>query len=70
MWRLWTRGWGPRAWWYWFRTEGFPMWFAWRLPPRLAYWVFIRVYALDGQGPGEDFKRVCDAWEAKYGGLI
>ena len=63
MWRLWTRGWGPRAWWYWFSTQGFPMWLAWRLPHRVALWTFIRVYAADGQSPGPEYKRVYDFWE-------
>lgn len=68
MWRLWTRGWGPRSWWYWWRTEGWPMFVVWKiLTPRLCYWAFIRVYALGGQGPGPEFKEVCDRWEAKYG---
>lgn len=62
MWRLWTTGWGPRAWWYWFHTEGFPMWIAWKLPHRIALWTFIRVYAKDGQSPGPDYKRIYDAW--------
>ena len=62
MWRLWTRGWGPRAWWYWFSEYGFPMWVAWKVPRKIALWTFIRVYALDGQGPGEEYRRVYDAW--------
>lgn len=24
MWRIWTRGWGLRAWWYWWTEEGLP----------------------------------------------
>ncbi len=63
MWRLWTRGWGPRAWWYWFSTEGLPMWIAWRLPRRLAMWTFIRVYSADGASPGPEYTRVYHAWE-------
>lgn len=65
MWRLWTRGWGPKAWWYWFTREGFPMWVAWRIPKRIALWTFIRVYAKDGLAPGPDYKRVYDAWGVK-----
>jgi hypothetical protein len=67
MWRMWTKGWGPRAWWYWFRVEGFPIWFVWKLPRHLAYWAFIRVYSADGQGPGPEFERVCRAWESGKG---
>ena len=63
MWRLWTAGWGPRAWWYWFSREAFPMWVAWKLPHRVALWTFIRVYAKDGQAHGSEYKRVYDAWE-------
>ncbi len=67
MWRIWTRGWGVRAWWYWFRNEGFPIWFARALPRRLALWVFIRVYACDGEAPGPEYSRVYKAWEAGAG---
>lgn len=67
MWRLWTRGWGPRDWWYWFRTTSFPMWVAWHIPRGLALWVFVRVYCADGQAPGEDYVRVYRAWEAGAG---
>lgn len=63
MWRIWTRGWGPRAWWFWFSTEGLPMWIAWKLPKRIALWAFIRVYAKDGQSPGPEYERVYNAWE-------
>jgi len=66
MWRLWTRGWGPRDWWYWVRREGFPMWVAWCIPRSIAYWVFIRVYAAAGDA-GADYDRVCKAWEAGAG---
>jgi hypothetical protein len=65
MWRFWTRGWGPRSWWMWFRDEGFPMWVAWRLPKRVALWTFIRVYAKDpNQSPGSDYARVYKTWIA------
>ena len=62
MWRLWTRGWGPKAWWDWFKNEGFPMWIAWRIPKNIALWTFIRVYSKDGLAPGEDYSRVYNAW--------
>jgi hypothetical protein len=45
MWRLWTRGFGPRDWWHWWRTQGFPMWVAWHLPRRLVYWCVVRVWS-------------------------
>lgn len=67
MWRLWTRGWGPRAWWFWFKNEAFPMWCAWRVPRYIALWVFIRVYCADGCSPGPDYERVYKAWEAGEG---
>jgi len=41
------------------------MWVAWLLPHHVAYWTFIRVYANWGESPGDDYKRVCDAWEAE-----
>lgn len=66
MWRLWTKGWGPRAWWSWV-VEQVPMRLAWLLPRRVALWAFIRVYACDGHGPGEEYRRVCDAWERGEG---
>lgn len=65
MWRIWTNGWGVRAWWIWWTTDGLPMWIAWRLPHRVALWTFIRVYVKDGQAPTDDYKRVYDAWEAQ-----
>lgn len=67
MWRLWTRGWGPRDWWHWFSTEKVPMTIAWWIPRKIALWVFIRVYSCDGQSPGRDYKRVYDAWESGQG---
>lgn len=67
MWRLWTRGWGPRDWWYWFYTEGFPLWVARHTPPRIALWTFIMVYAGSVDSPREDYKRAYDAWVSKHG---
>lgn len=63
MWRIWTAGWGLKAWWSWFTTEGFPVWVAWRVPHNIALWVFVRVYAKDGQSPGPEYRRVYDAWQ-------
>ena len=62
MWRLWTRGWGIRAWWYWVCHEGLPMFIAWHIPRYIAYWTFIRVYSVIGE-VGPDYDRVCKAWE-------
>ncbi len=66
MWRLWTRGWGPRDWWYWFKREGFPIWVAWHLPARWAFWAYVRVATLEADAPGQEFHRAHDAWTAKY----
>lgn len=65
MWRLWTRGWGPRVWWYWFRHQGFPLWVARRLPKRIALWTFIRVYAHGVDSPGPEYAQAYDAWGVK-----
>lgn len=66
LWRLWTRGWGPRHWWFWVRTEGFPLWVARKLPPRIVYWAFIRVHALSGGAPGDGFNEAGRLWAATY----
>ena len=63
MWRIWTKGFGPRDWWYWFKNEGFPWWVAFHIPHRIALFTFIRVYAKDGQAPGPEYTRVYNAWE-------
>lgn len=66
MWRLWTRGWGPRDWWYWFVREGFPLWVAWHIPKRIALWTFIRVYSNGIKDcPGEEYRTAYDAWGVK-----
>ena len=65
MWRIWTKGWGLKSWWYWFKEERFPIWIAWKIPHRIALWTFIRVYAKDGNSPGPEYSRVYDAWEGK-----
>lgn len=65
MWRIWTPGWGPYSYWWWLKTEGFPMWVAWHLPHRIALWAFIRVYAADGSAPGPDYQRIYNHWESK-----
>lgn len=67
MWRIWTKGWGVRAWWRWFTTQGFPVWLAWRLPRWLAYWAYIRVYAAGNDGASEEYARTAKAWEAGAG---
>jgi len=70
MWRLWTRGWGPRAWWYWVTDEGWPLWVAAHLPRRVVFWCFIRVHAAGGIPPAggdgyETYKQAYDAWESR-----
>jgi len=67
MWRLWTRGWGPRDWWFWFTRTAVPMWIAWRIPRYIAMWVFIRVYSCDGCSPGPEYTRVMQAWDRGEG---
>lgn len=67
MWRLWTRGWGPKSWWYWFRTEGFPLWLVQKLPRRVTLWAFIMVYANGVDSPSDEYKRAYDAWVLKHG---
>lgn len=66
MWRLWTRGWGPRYWWHWFKFEAFPMWVAKRLPRRIALWAFILVTAASGTTPDEGYKIAYNYWTEKY----
>lgn len=64
MWRLWTRGWGPRAWLFWFREEGFPMWCAWRISRHIALWVFVRVVSASGRNPSDiTYESAYRAWE-------
>lgn len=62
MWRLWTRGWGVRSWWYWFRYEGFPFWVARQLPDRVTYWAYIRVMVKGDLPPCSCFKDVSNRW--------
>lgn len=64
MWRIWTRGWGVRSWWIWFRSEGLPMAVAWSLPKNVALWTFIRVYGVKGDC-GPDYEPVYKLWEAE-----
>lgn len=61
MWRLWTRGWGPRSWWYWM-GEATPRWIAFHLPRQVMLWAFIRVYANGVDAPGEEYRIAYDAW--------
>lgn len=65
MWRIWTRGWGLYAWWYWFKNEGFPIWCAKHTPKKIALWTFIFVYAYSEISPGEEYTQVYDAWIKK-----
>lgn len=68
MFRLWTPGWGPRAWWYWMREEKIPMTIAWALPRRIALWTFIRVMSATGQSPDDiTYESAYKAWQAGAG---
>lgn len=68
MWRIWTKGWGPRDWWFWFKREGFPMWAAWRIPRPIALWVFVRVMAATGDSPDRiTYESAYKAWEGGAG---
>ena len=64
MWRLWTKGWGPRSWVYWVQ-ESIPMWLAFWLPRKIALWAFIRVTGNWSAGPGKDYEHIYKAWENK-----
>lgn len=66
MWRLWTRGFGVRDWWGWFRRDGWPLWVVCHLPARIVYWAFIRVHAAEG-GPPTEFDRAAKYWAARHG---
>ncbi len=61
-WRIWTRGWGFRDWFQYVKNEGFHVWLAWRIPHKVALWTFIRVYAHSEMSPGEEYRRVYEAW--------
>lgn len=68
MWRLWTKGWGPSGWWYWFAHDAFPLWCAFRVPRWLAYWVVIRVFAATGENPNFiSWSDALDAWQRGEG---
>jgi hypothetical protein len=55
MWRLWTKGWGVRSWWYWMQ-EATPRNIAMRLPMGIAYWAYVRVVcAYNGDREGDEF---------------
>jgi hypothetical protein len=60
---MYTRGWGLKAWWNWFRYEGFPLWVAKQLPDDIVYWCFIRVHAA-GE-PNWPFDVVAKNWERR-----
>lgn len=64
MWRIWTRGWGPRDWWRWVKSEGFALWVAQHLPRRIALLTFVRVSAACGLSPELCTYETCyKAWE-------
>lgn len=68
MWRIWTRGWGPRDWWSWFKAEGFPWWVAHHTPRYIALLTFVRVCAASGQSPDTiTYESAYKAWEAGAG---
>lgn len=48
----------------WYFSETVPRLVAMRLPKRVAYWAFIRVYAVLGDC-GPEFQRVCNEWERR-----
>lgn len=50
---------------YWFR-ERLPFRLAWWLPRKVAYFAFIRVYAVLGEC-GDEYIAACRAWEAGQG---
>lgn len=67
MWRLWTRGWGVRSWWWWMTDSAIPLWFAWHMPRYLAYWAYIRVYSASNDGLSDEANNTMDAWEKGAG---
>lgn len=48
----------------WHLSETLPRWVAMRLPAKVAYLAFIRVYAVIGR-VGPDFDEVCREWERR-----
>lgn len=50
-------------------AEKISLWIAWRLPPRVVRWCFIRVFSLSGNGPGNEYKEAYDlcteVWKIK-----
>lgn len=47
------------------KINKFYEWFAWKLPPRLVLWAYIRVVSLSGEVPVQ-YKEQYDAWVEKY----
>lgn len=41
-------------------------WIAFKLPPRILLWAFVRAYGLDGNGPDGSYKRIYDFIVNKY----
>jgi len=52
-----------RHWWHW----KLPRWVCYRVPRKVVYFAFIRVYAILGQGPGPDVIDAMNRWEAGEG---
>jgi hypothetical protein len=54
----------------WFARDRYWQWLAWRAPPRLALFVFVRVFGqvMDQVGDGclDAYDRVYRAWQAEH----
>jgi hypothetical protein len=66
LWRIWTRGWGVRDWWAYFRRDGLPISVAWVLPRAVVYWCYVRVTVATAPDPSVlTFGDVCKVWREK-----
>ena len=52
----------------WFREqpEKLAWWVACRIPRKVEYLAFIRVYAAGVDAPGPEFQQVCNHWEKAH----
>lgn len=48
-------------WWH----DVLPWWIAWKLPPRVALFAFVRVYGIIGD-IGPDYRTIYRMWEEKH----
>ena len=48
------------------KTNKIYFWLAWKLPPALVLWCYIRVVALSGDAPSQSYKKEYDLWVKKY----